>query len=220
MKPTSRLLLPLLFCYTFCLSQSKKEILIDISNKYQVIRELLDSDALRQHHTNYVCEESSDNGSLTFYYNSSELKHILHIYTLGHVIYKDEYYIWDDQLFFQFATHKVKYKDYKRNKYGKLTQIKVTLNLEERFYFHNNEIIKCQFKDFETRSSNRKNPKTNYVRNQTVSCDQADKVMLKFNTLLQNQELNLTNNCLLPRSISKILSDDVIYSNLGINHKN
>lgn len=199
-----------------CWGQSRTEILKDISNKYQVIRELVNSNALRQFHTDYVCEESSEKGELTFYYNSSELKHILHIYSQGLVTYKDEYYVWDERLFFQFATHKIVYKDYKRNKFGKLRKIDVALHLEERFYFHNEEPIKCQFKDFETRSNNRKNPRTNYVRNQTVNCDQADKVLEKFYAILEQQELNLANACDLPRSISNSLDNKVMYGGKGV----
>ncbi|MDY8138240.1 hypothetical protein [Aquimarina sp. 2201CG5-10] len=215
MKPTLIILFFLNIHISF--GQSRKEILVDISNKYQLIRELVDDNTLRQHHIEYTCEESSDKGSLTFYYNSRELKHILHTYTQGHVTFKDEYYIWDDQLFFQFAIHKIRYKDYERKKYGKVEKVNVTLTLEERFYFHEENAIKCQFKDFETRSNKSKNPRTNYVRNQITNCEQAQKVLLKYQVLLQQQELDLANACVLPKSISKILKDDVIYGNMGLN---
>lgn len=215
MKPTIALIS--LLSLQVCWGQSQKEILRDISNKYQVIRELVHSNALRQFHTDYVCEESSERGELTFYYNSSELKHILHVFTQGHVTYKDEYYIWDDQLFFQFATHKISYNDYKRNKHRKLKKIDVTLHLEERFYFSNEKPVKCQFKDFETRSDNPKNPRTNYVRNTSVACDEADQAIQKFYALLEQHKSEVLNACDLPRSISKSLSDDIIYSRKGIN---
>ena len=199
------------FTYFAGNAQSKKEILTNIVAKYQVIRELVDSNVLRQHHSTYACQESTETGTLTFYYNSNELKHILHSYTQGHVTYTDEYYIWDRQLFFQFATHQIWYKDHVR-KYRKVYPIDVTLTLEERFYFHEETAVKCQFKDYETRSNRNKNPKTQYVRNKTIDCDLSQKVIEKFRLLLTYQEGNEHNACNLPRSIAKLLIDDVVIS--------
>ncbi|AXT63530.1 hypothetical protein D1816_25360 [Aquimarina sp. AD10] len=208
MKPTIIALL-LLTTYT-CFGQSRKSALSDIRNKYQLIRELLDSNALRQHHTDYSCKETSEEGTLTFYYNSSELKHISHNYTKGHVNYRDEFYIWDDELFFQYSIHNIWYKDYERNKSGKLEKVDVTLTLEERFYFENNAIIKCQFKDYENRSNTPKIIKTQHIRNKNVGCDQAQDALEKFNTLLQYQEINIKDACNLPRSITKTEIIDII----------
>ncbi|WP_299220584.1 hypothetical protein [uncultured Aquimarina sp.] len=216
MKPTLILSLCILTS-AISLAQEKREILADIKSKYLLIRELVDNNTLRQYHSDYTCEESLEKGTLTFYYNSRELKHIIHQYTQGYVSYKDEYYIWDDQLFFEFSTHKVKYQDYEKNRKKRIQKIDVTLTLEERFYFHNFEPIKCQFKDFETRSNRAKNPKTNYVKNQITDCNQASRVIEKYNVLLEYQNMTIDDSCILPRSIARIVSDDVIYSNLGKN---
>ncbi|WP_298540959.1 hypothetical protein [uncultured Aquimarina sp.] len=216
MKPTLILSLCILTS-VISLAQEKREILADIKSKYLLIRELVDNNTLRQHYSDYTCEESLEKGVLTFYYNSRELKHIIHRYTQGYVSYKDEYYIWDDQLFFEFSTHKVKYQDYEKNRKKRIQKVDVTLTLEERFYFHDFEPIKCQFKDFETRSNRAKNPKTNYVRNQITDCNQANRIIEKYNVLLEYQNMIIDDSCILPRSIAKIVSDDVIYSNLGRN---
>ncbi|AXT54818.1 hypothetical protein J8L88_18045 [Aquimarina sp. MMG015] len=216
MKPT----FVLYFCvlsFTLSFGQDQKQILADIKSKYSLIRELVDNNTLRQYHTDYTCEESLEKGAITFYYNSRELKHIIHQYTQGHVSYKDEYYIWDDQLFFEFSIHKVKYKDYEKNRKKRIEKVDVVLTLEERFYFDNFVPIKCQFKDFETRSNRIKNPKTNYVRNQTTDCDQSSRIIEKYYILLEYQDLDIVDACALPRSISKIVSDDIIYSSLGKN---
>ncbi len=199
MKPT---LLLLLLTSIICLGQNKKGALSDISNKYQLIRELLDTNALRQHHTDYSCDETSEKGSLTFYYNGNELKHIVHSYEKGHVKFRDEFYIWDDELFFQYAIHNIWFKDYERNTYGKRKMINVTLTLEERFYFKNKSVIKCQFKDFENRSNRPRRVKTNNVRNKNVGCDQATKALEKFSILLKYQEIKIEDACNLPRSIN------------------
>ncbi len=199
MRPT---LLLLFFTSIICLGQNKKGTLSDISNKYQLIRELLDTDALRQHHTDYSCQETSEKGSLAFYYNGSELKHIVHSYEKGHVKFRDEFYIWDDQLFFQYAIHNIWYKDYEKNKYGKRKMVNVTITLEERFYFKDNRIIKCQFKDFENKSNYPKRIRTNHVRNKNVGCDQATKALEKFAILSTYQEIKVEDACNLPRSIT------------------
>ncbi|WP_378173020.1 hypothetical protein [Aquimarina sp. SS2-1] len=214
MKPT----LLLSFCIltsALSLAQEKREILVDIKSKYLLIRELIDTNTLRQYYTDYTCEESVEKGTLTFYFNSRELKHILHQYTQGYVSFKDEYYVWDDQLFFAFSTHEITYKDYEKNKKKRIQKVDVVLTLEERFYFHNFEPIKCQFKDFETRSNRSKNPTTNYVRNKTADCDQTDRIIEKFNTLLAYQNVIIDDECELPRSISKIISDNVIDRNVN-----
>ncbi len=216
MRPTFVLSL-CVFLSAISFGQNKKEILADIKSKYSLIRELVDNNSLRQYHTNYTCEESQEKGSLTFYYNSRELKHIIHQYIQGYVSYQNEYYIWDDQLFFEFSTHKIKYQDYEKNKDRRIQKVAVVLTLEERFYFHNLQPVKCQFKDFETRSNRTKNPKTNYVRNQTTDCGEANRIIEKYNVLLEYQHSNIDDACGLPRSISKIISDNVIYSNLGKN---
>ncbi|MFD2561736.1 hypothetical protein [Aquimarina rubra] len=214
MKPTLILSLCILSS-TISLAQSKREILADIKSKYLLIRELVDNNTLRQYYSDYTCDESVEKGTLTFYYNSRELKHIVHQYTQGYVSYKDEYYIWDDQLFFEFSTHKIKYHDYEKNKKKKIQKVDVVLTLEERFYFHNFEPVKCQFKDFETRSNRLKNPKTNYVRNQTADCSQATRIIEKYNVLLEYQNANIEDECSLPRSISRIVSDDILHSTLN-----
>ncbi|WP_299440570.1 hypothetical protein [uncultured Aquimarina sp.] len=216
MKPTLILSICILLS-AISFGQNKKEILTDIKSKYSLIRELVDNNTLRQYYTDYTCEESLEKGALTFYYNSRELKHIIHQYTQGYVTYKDEYYIWDDQLFFEFSTHKMKYQDYEKNKKKRIQKVAVVLTLEERFYFHNFEAIKCQFKDFVTRSNRAKNPKTNYVRNQNTDCDQANRVIEKYEVLLKYQDTNIEDACALPRSISKIISDEVMDSNFGKN---
>ncbi|AXT50088.1 hypothetical protein D1818_04295 [Aquimarina sp. BL5] len=216
MKPTLILTLCILTS-AISLAQEKREILADIKSKYLLIRELVDNNTLRQYYSDYTCEESLEKGTLIFYYNSRELKHIIHEYIQGYVSYKDEYYIWDDQLFFEFSTHKVKYKDYEKNKKKRIEKVDVILTLEERFYFHEFEPIKCQFKDFETRSNRTKNLKTNYVRNQITDCNQANRIIEKYNVLLDYQNITIDDSCILPRSIARIVSDDVIYSNLGKN---
>ncbi len=215
MKPT--FFLVLFLTSSISLGQNKKGALSDIRNKYQLIRELVDTNTLRQHHTDYSCPESLEHGALTFYYNGNELKHIIHTYHQGHVKYQDEYYIWDDQLFFQYATHNIWYKDYEKSRSGKRLLVHVTLTLEERFYFKDREIIKCQFKDFENRSNNPKKIKTNYIRNINIGCDQAENAIEKYNLLLNFQKMNIEDACNLPKSITNMEPQDIIYGNIGLN---
>lgn len=213
----STILLVLLLISHISLGQNKKGDLSDIRNKYQLIRELVDTNTLRQHHTDYSCNESSEKGSLTFYYNGTELKHIIHTYTQGHVKYRDEFYIWDDQLFFQYATHKIWYKEYERSRSGKRRLVNIVLTLEERFYFKDRNIIKCQFKDFENRNSSPKKIRTNNIRNINVGCDQAQTALEKFDLLLDFQKMEIEDACNLPKSITNTESLDHIYGNIGQN---
>ncbi len=199
------------------MGQTRKGALSDIRNKYQLIRELVDTNTLRQHHTEYSCKEAIEKGGLTFYYNGNELKHIIHTHTKGHVTYRDEFYVWDDELFFQYATHKIWYKDYERSSSGRRQLVNVTLTLEERFYFNERNIIKCQFKDFENRSNRPKKIKTNNVRNINVGCDQAQSALKKFDLLLKYQDIEIEDACNLPKSITKTEPLDAIYRNIGHN---
>ena len=215
MKLRGFLILLMLITYNKVLAQEKNEILSDIKNKFELINELIANNALRQFHSEYNCNESSGNGSLVFYYNSSELKKITHNYTKGRVKYTDDYYIWDDQLFFHYSTHKLTYNDYHKNRSGRKLKTKVQITLEERFYFHNEIAVKCQFKDFETRSNLKNNPSSNYVRNQTTSCDDATNVLKKYEALILFQNQNITDSCILPKSIQNI-PVDAIYGELGL----
>ena len=215
MKLRGFLILLVLITSIDTLAQEKKEILSDIKNKFELINELIAKNALRQFHSEYNCNESSGNGSLVFYYNSSELKKITHNYSKGRVKYTDDYYIWDDELFFHYSTHKLTYNDYYKSHSGRKLKTKVQLTLEERFYFHNTIAVKCQFKDFETRTHYKKNPSSNYVRNQTTSCDEAANVLKKYDALILFQNQNITDSCILPKSIQNITSD-AIYEELGL----
>ena len=208
------IVLVLITCNTV-LAQEKKEILSDIKNKFELINELIANNALRQFHSEYNCNEASENGTLVFYYNSSELKKIAHNYTKGRVKYTDDYYIWDDQLFFHYSTHKLTYNDHYKNNFGKRLRTKVQLTLEERFYFHNEVAVKCQFKDFETQSHHKNNPSSNYVRNHTTSCDDAESVLKKYEALILFQDQNIADSCILPKSIQNI-PFDAIYGELGL----
>lgn len=199
------------------LSQSRKGVLSDIRNKYQLIRELVDTNTLRQHHTEYSCDEAIEKGGLTFYYNGNELKHIIHTYTKGHVKFRDEFYIWDDELFFQYAIHKISYKDYEKNYSGRRQLVNVILTLEERFYFEERNVIKCQFKDFENRNNRPKEIKTNNVKNVNVDCDQAQNALKKFDILLRYQNIEIKDACNLPKSITKTEPLDGIYGNIDSN---
>ncbi|WP_103071431.1 hypothetical protein [Aquimarina sediminis] len=215
MKPTTVFVFLLTSFISFC--QSRKEVLSDIRNKFELIKELVDANTLRQHHTDYSCHQTLGEGSLTFYYNGNELKHVIHTYSQGHVKYKDEYYVWDDQLIFQYATHDIWYKDYERTRSGKRKLVNVTLTLEERFYFKDRNAIKCQFKDYKNRSNSPKKIKTNHVRNINIDCDQSQNALDKFDLLLKFQKMKIEDACNLPKGITKTGALDMIYGNLGHN---
>ena len=211
MKPTITLLLCL--SSYICIGQTIKEDLSDIKNKYQLIRELVETNTLRQYHTNYPCKNLPEKGNLTFYYNGNELKYIMHTYTQEHIKYRNEFYIWDDQLFFQYTTYKIWYKHLEKQRYGKYNLVDVTLTLEKRFYFKGRNIIKCQFKNFENRSNKPKKIKTNHVKNISIGCDQAQNSLKEFDDLMCFQENTIKDACNLPRSISNTESLDIIYNN-------
>lgn len=199
------------------MAQTIKGDLSDIRNKYLLIKELVETNTLRQHHTNYSCEDLQEKGNLTFYYNGNELKHIIHTYIQGRVTFIDEFYIWDDQLFFQYTTYKIWYKDLEKKRYEKNKLVNVMLTLEERFYFKDRNVIKCQFKDFENRSNKPKKIKTNNIKNINIDCDQAQNSLKKFDALMRFQKNTVEEACNLPKSIYNIESLDIIY---GRNNRN
>ncbi|MEW7279306.1 hypothetical protein ABW636_11990 [Aquimarina sp. 2201CG1-2-11] len=200
MKPIFLTIILLTSSFSFC--QNKKEILSDIHNKYQVIKELMSKDALRQYNTGYTFNISYKKSPLTFYYNGNELKYIEHIYTWGHTTYKDEFYVWDDQLFFQYTTQVIRYKDYRKKGVIKSDVKNITLTLEDRFYFKNRKAIKCQFKSFQNHNDSIKIT-THRVRNITTECDLAENVLEKFDILKKLQAKEVESAKELPKSISK-----------------
>ncbi len=201
MKPV--LVVITLLTTLFSLAQDKDEILSDIENKYQVINEFMSTDALRQYHTEYKYSDTSKKGPLTFYYNGNELKYILHIYVWGHITYRDEFYIWDDQLFFQNTTHTIRYKDYRKKRFGKRTIENITLTLTDKFYFKEGKLIKCEFKNYQNSSTTLKKIRANQMKDISTACDKANNALEKFEILKKFQEKEIKNSRDLPRSISK-----------------
>ncbi len=215
MKPTILLLFYILGM-AISYGQNKEEILSFIDNKNSVINELIDDGGLRQYHTCYTNETSLEKGTLVFYYNSSELKHILHQYTIGRVTYKDVYYIWNDELFFQFSTHTVKYQEHLANTSNTSLVSEVALTLEDRYYFHNGEPIKCEFSSIETRS-NRNKPSIKHNIIEAVDCKMVEKITKKYTSLLQYQNKKVKDPCDLSRSISSIMPEHIFNGSLGSN---
>jgi len=201
---------------TLSFGQSQEEKLSYINNKNEVIRELIDNGALRQYYTCYNCSPS-EKGTLTFYYNSSELKHILHQYTLGRISYKDEYYIWNNELFFQLSTHTIKYPGYQDRtvNFGQITE--VTLTIEDQYYFNNGEPIKCETKSIESRNGQDNTAPIVYTASQAINCKTIDKITKKYNLLLEYQNKHIKNPCDLSRTIPKIIPFDFINNDLNSN---
>ena len=56
---------------------------------------------------------------------------------------------------------------------------------------------------------------SNYVRNQTTSCEEAENVLKKYEALILFQDQNIVDSCILPKTIQNIPLD-AIYGELGL----
>ncbi len=179
------------FVATISYGQSKIEILNDNKDKYALICELISKDTLQQHDIDYTCEDTSEKGTLTYYYNSRELKHILHEYKQDLIQYKDEYYIWDDQLFFGISVKKIEEHA-----------------IEERFHFYNSNPISCQYKNFETQN--------NRVLNESNDCKNASNIIERYDLLVNYQYSDTKGNCIFPKGVLRILKKNTIQGDLDV----
>ncbi len=205
----------LLLCMSFVsLCQTKEETLSDITNKYLLIKELVSTNALRQYHTDHPCIDPIEKGNLTFYYNSSELKHIVHTYVLNHVKFRDEFYIWDDQLFFQKATHKVRFQNFKKDSLGKEKLAYITVLFDEQLCFEKGHLISHKRNCYESTNT----PyiiRPRYSNNIGLKKGEEQKALEKFNALLELQRLKVKGPTELPKSITKKEPQDIIYNTIG-----
>ncbi|MFC5044724.1 hypothetical protein ACFSTE_22285 [Aquimarina hainanensis] len=190
------------FCITVLLlsclnveSQDQKGIISDISTKYEVIRELIGSNSFSKENSSYFCKDFTESGIITYYYNSSELKHILHTYTQNHISHKDEYYVWNNQLFFQLTTHTTHYKTYKESP----DPIDITHTMEKRYYFDKEKSILCKVKEYQTK--NNQPIKTNSVSSKKIRCNQSQDILKKYKILLDYKSKKSTDNCMVAREM-------------------
>ncbi|WP_025742138.1 hypothetical protein [Aquimarina pacifica] len=206
----------LLFISFVSLGQNRKETLSDMTNKYHLIRELIDTNTLRQYHTDYPCQDPIEKGDLTFYYNSSELKHIVHTYILDHIKYRDEFYVWNNKLFLLHASHKIRFQDYKKNTLINIGElINVTVTYDEYLYLKDDTVINYVFDCFENRSDAPEKTNSRSIKSQRIKSGQLDRILKKFNALLYFQKTKIKGPTSLPKSITKKEPQDIIYSTIS-----
>jgi len=196
----------LITLYTFLVLQlswgnSSTDILTDINNKYQIIRELVEGNALRQLHTAYQDENNKEKGELTFYYNGNELKHVKHVFLEKNIVWVEEYYIWDDQLFLQYNGALQKEQEINFN-----TLQDIDLEYTGAYYYYNEQPFPCLI--------DQGNAETLVPK---VSCEQAIQVRDKFHSIILENETKLQDPIDFPKNISRRLADDVYYQISGMN---
>lgn len=166
----------------------KKAAIREIRERYKIIAEAKKAGKLMEKTINYNCPGYPEDGDLTFYTDNSGLKLIELTFSGGsHFGGIDQYYVWDGKLFFSFYDQSWWNFDMNDEDYSEDSPpITNTVDnfTEERFYFYNEQPIRCLQKNYEVKSSKRDNPKTENVPNEEVDCVNAKEVLQKFRQIM------------------------------------
>lgn len=113
--------------------KTEEEIILEIRKKYADINNNINSYKKVKRD---LIGESTEGGELEGYLNNGELKKLIATYygEMGKLI--EEYYFWDNRLFFVFT------QDYIYNKPMSMDGSKVEKKDENRYYFHKDKLIR------------------------------------------------------------------------------
>jgi len=196
--------------------QHNANVFSKIESKHEVISELLNINALRQLHVIYNYEKDVENGSISFYYNGSELKHIQHLFTRDQIEFIDKYFIWDEELI-------AKSRSYKTRSKTELEKLACDLGkhikqFEEYFYFSNKKPIKCTLIISDVIPDINSNiSQINEIRTVNLGCEEIEEIFNTFAILLKKQKNESSRKDLFPKAIPKIVSDELLYTAIGSN---
>jgi len=210
---TLTLFILILFC-NFSIGQSKKDIIANSNYRYNLINELIDNNILRQYHTTYNYQETTNNGTITYYYNSGELKSIIYTYIKNRMFFRNEFYVWNNSLMYAQNTRKIRYQDfdYTAKEENKPLQC-VTTTIKEKYYFDNNQIVHCESSKTNTTSDKIEITEDTTATNPKV-CSENFEVMEKFNVFLSFSKTQIKKPETLPKSITKFAPIDIIYNQI------
>ena len=130
--------------------KTEEEIISDIREKFGAINYNINS---YKKVTKDLMDESTEGGVLEGYFKNGELKKIVVSYygEMGKLI--EEYYFWDNDLFFVFT------QEYSYNMPINMDGSKVDKIYENRYYFHNDKLIRWLDPDKEKVANSKFNQK-------------------------------------------------------------
>jgi hypothetical protein len=165
----------------------------DIKQKFTAITTAKENGELSMDSTVYECPDYPSYGTVYYYKKDDKVRLIKHSFSDGsHGGRSIEYYLWDNELFFQYIDESYWSFDGGNMNGDEMQPNTVDYYTEMRYYFSKGELIKCLEKKFEYKTANKKNPTSNEVSNKEVACKSAEELLLSFYELRDLPERNLT----------------------------
>lgn len=156
----------------------------EIKNEYDLITTQLDKDVLVSKTYTYECPNFPEEGSITFYSDSSGVRMIENEAVQGsHGGETAQYYLKNNQLFFVYQV-----QSYWSFAAGSEPDNPSTVDhvSEYRFYMHKNELIKCLVKNYSAKDNEDLDEKGKSTNNVNIECDTYNDLNDKL-SILMNQ---------------------------------
>lgn len=159
----------------------------DIRQKFSYIMKAKSDNLLTTTEFSYECPYEPGEGTITFFYEGEALRLVEYSFHEGeHYGGTDQYFVWNDELFFAYYDHGSWRFDYENGDFSNPQTVdEIT---QKRFYFDNQQPIRCLLKQFERYSRNIHHLASHDVPNQETSCDEAQTVQSTFKLLLEWQD--------------------------------
>ncbi|MGK0388821.1 MAG: hypothetical protein ACI94Y_001553 [Maribacter sp.] len=163
----------------------------DIRQKFNAINTAKGNGELMMDSIVYECPDYPNYGTVYYYKKDDKVQLIKHSFSDGaHGGRSIEYYLWDNELFFEFIDENYWTFDTNNSSDGTMSNT-VDYYTEMRYYFSKGELIKCLEKKFEYKTANKRNPTSNEVSNKEVECKGAELLLKDFYELRELPERNL-----------------------------
>ena len=164
-------------------AQDQAESIADIREKFSIISQAVKDSAYRKVETPIGCEVDPIEGTLSYYFDGEDLRYVSYSVAEGdHSWFQYTYYVWDDRLFFAFHERGYWQFDTGANVDGTLSETIDYLS-EHRYYFADQQPIRCLEKKWEVKSVDTKQAKANEIPNTSIDCEMGRSVLMEFDTL-------------------------------------
>ena len=200
MKITKLKFLVLSCCCIGCLFLSSsttidKDISL-IRERYSQITQLKSKHLLEKSVIRYQCPDYPEEGTVTFYADHGEYRLVELSYSQGdHYGASEEYYIWDNQVFFYYFSSAIWSFDFSNS--GDATEANTLDTFEEnRVYFSEGKAIRCLKKNYEVRSTDEIPLTADKVANEAYDCFEGAAIINKYEQLLQLAESEDVPGCI------------------------
>lgn len=165
------------------------EIISDVRAKFSEITGKVHDEKLEKEELYYDCPDYPEEGSVSYYSENGEVK-MVEIENIegDHGGSTVQYYLWDNQLFFVY--YRRSYWSFDNNESSENPQTVDTF-IEQRFYFHKGEAVKCLDKTYKVYSARDINANSENTPNVEKDCHGAENLISEVNQLLKFQSMDL-----------------------------